>query len=183
MKSAAIFLIDDFEETEALTTVDILRRGGVIVDIVSLTGELEVKGSHDIIVRAEELFEKAKDKPFDMLIIPGGTTEHAKHMGLINLVQKYHEEKKYIAAICAAPAVLGKAGILKGKNAVCYPGMEFWLEGAFVGTENITIDENIITAKGPAITPFFAVKLLELLRGKAIAEEVSHAFLIPLINR
>lgn len=183
MKEVAVFLIDGFEETEALTTVDILRRGGVIVDIVSLTGKIEVTGKHNIIVHADELFESAKDKPFDMLIIPGGTTEHAKHMGLLELVQKYHEEKKYVAAICAAPAVLGKAGILKGKKAVCYPGMEFYLEGAFTGTENIEMDGNIITAKGPAITPFFALKLLELLRGKAMAEEVSEAFLIPLIKR
>ena len=180
MKTAAVFLIDDFEETEGLTTVDILRRGKVEVTTVSLTGKLEVKGKHNIIVKADELFDDAIKREFDMLIIPGGTTDHAQHRGLINLVQEYNAKGKPIAAICAA--VLGAAGIIKGKKAVCYPGMEFYLEGAFIGENNIEIDGNIITAKGPAITPFFALKLLELLRGGLIAEEVGQGFLIPLIK-
>ena len=182
MKTAAVFLIDDFEETEGLTTVDILRRGKVEVTTVSLTGKLEVKGKHNIIVKADELFDDAIKREFDMLIIPGGTTDHAQHRGLINLVQEYNAKGKPIAAICAAPAVLGAAGIIKGKKAVCYPGMEFYLEGAFIGENNIEIDGNIITAKGPAITPFFALKLLEILRGGLIAEEVGQGFLIPLIK-
>lgn len=182
MKSAAVFLIDGFEETEGLTTVDILRRGGVEVTTVSLTGKLEIQGKHKITVMADALFDKAKGQPFDMLVIPGGTTDHAKHQGLLDLVREYNAEGKPLAAICAAPAVLGAAGILKGRKAVCYPGMEFWLEGAFIQQENVVTDGNITTAKGPAITPFFALKLLEILRGRDIAEETGRAFLIPLIR-
>ncbi len=182
MKSVAIFLIDGFEETEGLTTVDILRRGGVEVTTVSLTGRIEVKGSHDVIVKTDALFDDVKDRPFDMLVIPGGTTEHTKHAGLLKLVQKYEAENKPIAAICAAPAVLGKAGVLKGRTAVCYPGMESWLEGAVHGSGIVETDGNITTAKGPAITPFFALKLLEILQGRPMAEEVAEAFLMPMIK-
>ncbi|MCR4818108.1 MAG: DJ-1/PfpI family protein [Fretibacterium sp.] len=182
MKTAAIFLISHFEETEGLTTVDILRRGGVEATTVSLTDRAEVTGSHNIIVRADAMFENAKDRPFDMLVIPGGTTEHTKHAGLLELVRKYNDANKPIAAICAAPAVLGKAGILKGRKAVCYPGMESWLEGAIIGNDNVVTDGNITTAKGPAITPFFALRLLEILCGRAAAEKVAEAFLIPMIK-
>ena len=182
MKSAAVFLIDGFEETEGLTTVDILRRGGVEVTTVSLTGRGEVRSKNNILVRADALFDDVKDRPFDMLVIPGGTTEHTKHAGLLKLVQKYEAEKKPIAAICAAPAVLGKAGVLHGKKAVCYPGMESWLEGAVHGSGIVETDGNITTAKGPAVTPFFALKLLEILEGRAMAEEVAEAFLIPMIK-
>lgn len=182
MKSAAVFFIDGFEETEGLTTVDILRRGGVEVTTVSLTGKPEVLGKHNIPVRMEALFDDAKDRPFDMLVIPGGTTEHTKHEGLLELVRKYDAEGKSVAAICAAPAVLAKAGVLKGRRAVCYPGMEDWLEGAVKGEHIVETDGHITTAKGPAVTPFFALKLLEILQGRAKMEEVAEAFLIPMIK-
>ena len=182
MKSAAVFLIDHFEETEGLTTADILRRGGVEVTTVSLTGRAEVLGSHNIPVHTDALFEDVKDRPFDMLVIPGGTTEHTKHAGLLELVRKYDAAKKPIAAICAAPAVLAKAGILKGRKAVCYPGMESWLEGAVIGDDIVVTDGNITTGKGPAVTPFFALKLLEILCGRATAEKVAEAFLMPMIK-
>ena len=183
MKTAAIFLIDGFEETEALTTVDILRRGGVVVTTASLTGRQEVISKNKIPVRADAMFETVKDEKFDMLILPGGTLNIKDHEGLQELVKKYHAEGKLIAAICAAPAALGKAGILAGKTAVCYPGLEKHLTGARIGTHIVETDGNITTAKGPAVTPFFALKLLEILEGKAMSEEVAEAFLIPLVYK
>ena len=183
MKTAAIFLIDGFEETEALTTVDILRRGGVVVTTASLTGRQEVISKNKISVRADAMFETVKDEKFDMLILPGGTLNIKDHEGLQELVKKYHAEGKLIAAICAAPAALGKAGILAGKTAVCYPGLEKHLTGARIGTHIVETDGNITTAKGPAVTPFFALKLLEILEGKAMSEEVAEAFLIPLVYK
>ncbi|MBQ9566309.1 MAG: DJ-1/PfpI family protein [Synergistaceae bacterium] len=184
MKSVAVFLIDGFEETEALTTVDILRRGGVEVTVVSLTGKAEVRSSHNITVRTDALFDDVKDNPFDMLIIPGGTRDYITHAGLKELAKKYAEEKKLVSAICAAPTVLAEIGVLKGKRAVCYPGMEKWLKdgGAVVGQDIVETDGNITTAKGPATTPFFALRLLEVLQGRSKAEEVAEAFLIPLIK-
>ncbi len=181
MKTAAIFLIDGFEETEALTTVDILRRGGVVVTITSLTGRQEVTSKNKIQVRAEALFDDVKGHNFDMLILPGGTLAIKDHDGLQELVKKYHSEGKLIAAICAAPAALGRAGILAGKTAVCYPGLESHLTGARIGHNIVETDGNITTAKGPAVTPFFALKLLEILEGKAMADEVAEGFLIPLV--
>ena len=117
-----------------------------------------------------------------MLVVPGGTIAYTEHEGLLELVRRYDAGHKFLAAICAAPAVFGKAGILSGKRAVCYPGMESWLAGAVVGKEIVETDGHITTAKGPATTPFFALRLLEFLRGKEVADEVSKAFLIPLIR-
>lgn len=182
MAKVALFLIDGFEETEALTTVDILRRGDVEVTTVSLTGKDMVNGKHGIAVRADALFENLKD-PFDMLVIPGGTVDTTKHEGLLDLVRHYDREGKKLAAICAAPAVFGKAGILQGRRAVCYPGMESWLTGATIGENIVETDGHITTSKGPATTIFFALKLLEILRGKETAQKVGDAFLVPLIAR
>ena len=182
MAKVALFLIDGFEETEALTTVDLLRRGEVGVTMVSLTGTEKVMGKHSIPVVADALFEDVKDRAFDMLVVPGGTTAYTEHSGLLELVKRYDAGKKPLAAICAAPAVFGKAGILAGKRAVCYPGMESWLTGAEIGTEIVETDGHITTAKGPAVTPFFALRLLELLKGKDAADAVGKAFLIPLIR-
>ena len=182
MAKVALFLIEGFEETEALTTVDILRRGELDVTTVSLTGHVTVKGKHGVGVVADALFDEVKDRSFDMLVIPGGTVAYVEHQGLLDLVRRYDAEKKPLGAICAAPAVFGKAGILKGRRAVCYPGMESWLTDAVVGSENVETDGHITTAKGPAITPFFALRLLECLKGKTAAQKVAEAFLIPLIS-
>lgn len=181
MKSAAIFLIDGFEETEALTTVDILRRGGVTVTTTSLMTSQEVISKNKIPVKADAMFDTVKSRNFDMIILPGGTLNIKDHDGLQELVKKYHAEGKLIAAICAAPAALGRAGVLAGKTAVCYPGLEKHLTGARIGTHIVETDGNITTAKGPAVTPFFALKLLEILEGKAMADEVAEAFLIPMV--
>ena len=182
MAKVALFLIDGFEETEALTTVDILRRGEVDVTTVSLTGKDRVMGKHSIPVVVDALFDDVKDRPFDMLVIPGGTIAYTEHTELLELVKRYNAEKKPLAAICAAPAVFGKTGILTGKRAVCYPGMESWLSGAVIGKDIVETDGHITTAKGPAVTPFFALRLLELLKGKEVADTVGGAFLIPLIR-
>ncbi|MCL2010631.1 MAG: DJ-1/PfpI family protein [Synergistaceae bacterium] len=182
MAKAALFLTDGFEETEAIATTDILRRGEVDVTTVSLTGREMVNGKHGIQVRADALFEKARDEAFDMLVIPGGTLDYTEHEGLLDLVKRYDREKKHVAAICAAPAVFGKAGILNGKKAVCYPGMESYLTGAVIGEGIVETDGNVTTSKGPATTVFFALRLVEILRGKDIAQNVGDKFLVPLIS-
>ncbi len=182
MTKVAVFLIDGFEETEALTTVDILRRGGVDVSTVSLGGKERVSGKHGVSVVADTLFDEMKDSCFDMLVIPGGTTAYTEHGGLLDMVIRQNKEGGKLAAICAAPAVLGKAGILKGRRAVCYPGMEPWLTGAKIGSAPVETDGNITTAMGPAITPFFALRLLEILKGKETAEKISADFLVPMIG-
>ena len=181
MAKAALFLTDGFEETEALTTVDILRRGEVGVTTISLTGREMVNGKHGVTVRADATFDKAHGETFDMLVIPGGTTAYTEHEGLLDMVKRYDREKKHLAAICAAPAVFGKVGILQGKKAVCYPGMESWLTGAVIGESIVETDGHITTSKGPATAVFFALSLVEILKGKEAAQKVRNAFLVPLI--
>lgn len=185
MPKVALFLIDGFEETEALTTVDLLRRGGVAVTTVSLNGEETVTGKHDVRVFADARFEtlkveRAQDLPFDMLVIPGGTLAYTEHEPLLKLVRDYDALGRMLAAICAAPAVFGKAGILKGRRAVCYPGLESRLKDAIPGEQGVETDGRITTARGPAFTDRFALRLLELLMGKDVADKVAVDFLVPL---
>ncbi|GHT91163.1 4-methyl-5(B-hydroxyethyl)-thiazole monophosphate biosynthesis protein [Betaproteobacteria bacterium] len=177
----ALFLIDGFEETEAITTLDILRRGEVTVTTISLSKKAWVTSKHGVTLQADTLFEEASRERFDMLVIPGGTLAYTEHTGLLDWVRQHHQADKPLAAICAAPAVFGKAGILQGKKAVCYPGMESYLTGALIGHELVVTDGNLTTSRGPATAIFFALRLLELLRGSQVAKEVGDDFMAPLI--
>lgn len=175
-----MFIISGFEETEAVTPVDILRRGGVELKIVSLTNVLEVKGKHKITVTADMFFKDAKKESFDMIIIPGGTTSYLEHKEFMDYVAAYAATGRgLLAAICAAPAVFGVLGLLKGKNATCYPGIETYLEGAnYKPTEDVVTDGNITTARGPAFAAAFAVKLLEILKGVSTMQRIKADFLL-----
>ena len=127
MKKVVVFLADGFEEVEGLTVVDLLRRAGAVVETVSVMGKLQIDGAHGIQVEADELFEKAFFDDAELLVLPGGMpgTLHLKeHKGLADLLCKFNEKGKRIAAICAAPTVFGALGLLKEKAACCYPGME-----------------------------------------------------------
>ena len=117
MKKVSVFLADGFEEIEGLTVVDLLRRAGVAVTTVSITGEYTIHGAHGIDVQADQLFEEMNYDGQDMLVLPGGmpgTLNLSAHDGLKELLNKFYAEKKYLAAICAAPSVFGKYGFLKG---------------------------------------------------------------------
>lgn len=175
--SVALFLIDGFEETEALCTADILRRGGILVTLVSLGMDKALTGRSGIVVRAEKFFTDITEEDFDMLVIPGGSLGYVEHQGLLSLVQRYAEDGKLLAAICAAPAVFGKLGILNGRNATCYPGIEEWLTGAHVSGKIVETDGNITTSKGPGTTVPFALRLLEVLQGKEVAQKIAKEFI------
>jgi len=179
MKKVYIFLTTGFEEIEALGTIDILRRGDVDLVSVSLENEKTVVGGHKIPVIADILFSDVDFDNAEMLILPGGTTRLNEHEGLRAEVKKFTESGKNIAAICAAPMVLGTLGLLKGKNATAYPGFEQYLEGAVVDkTASVIVDGNIITGRGPGLTMNFALKLLELLKGKEQSNIVSKQLLL-----
>lgn len=175
---AALFMIDGFEETEALTTVDILRRGQVDVTTISLGSGKMLTGGHNMRVEADEMFGDMILQDFDMLLIPGGTIAYMEHEGLMKMLRKYADEGKKLGAICAAPAVFGQLGILHEKRAVCYPGMEKWLAGASIAQDIVVTDGNITTSKGPGTTVYFALRVLEILRGKDVADEVAQRFLV-----
>lgn len=178
-KKAFLFLAEGFEECEALIQVDILRRGGVEVTTVSVMDDLYVKSSHNVTVRADrKLCEVDKDSA-DMLILPGGmpgTTNLMNCKELCELILKYNEKGKRIAAVCAAPTVFGQLGLLNGKKATCYPGMEDKLLNATVVYDRVVTDGNITTSRGLGTSIPFALELLKLLvseeAAKMIAEKI-----------
>lgn len=178
MSFAIVFLADGFEEVEALTAVDILRRGGVEVKTVSIMDNIMVKGAHNIEVKADEIFSEDIANTADIIILPGGgvgTQNLIKHEGVNNIVEKFITDNKYIAAICAAPSVLGVKGYLKNKTAVCYPGFEDKLLGANIGKNMVEIDGNIITSKGVGTAIEFALVLVGILEGIEVSQEIKRS--------
>lgn len=180
MKNVIVFLADGFEEIEAISIIDILRRAQVSVTSVSVSKEKNVKGAHNIIVEADKLFEEVDFANYDMLVLPGGmpgAKNLQEHEGVKEQLEAFAKDKQ-IGAICAAPMVLGNMGLLKGKRATCYPGFEPELIEATVTKEPVTIDGNIITGRGPAVAMQFSLQLVETLVGKAAHDEVSNDLLI-----
>lgn len=178
MKKIGVFFAEGYEEIEALTVVDICRRCGLGVDMVSVTEELMVTGSHGIGVRMDKGFSSADFQEYDMAVLPGGmpgTKNLEAHEGLMAQVDAYYAGGKYVAAICAAPSIFGHRGILKGRRACCYPGMEAHLEGAEVTAGPVEIADNVITSRGMGTAMDFALAIVEVLCGKEKAQEMAEA--------
>ena len=169
-----LFLDNGFEEIEALTTVDLLRRAKVQVTTVSITGNPMVLGAHDIAVQADCLMDDVDFSDAETLILPGGASHLEQNETLCELLKKHNDENKMIAAICYAPSVLGRLGILQGKQATCYPGFESYLGASYVGGL-VVESKNIITAKGPGLSSDFAFCLIEKLAGTDVADQVYDA--------
>lgn len=181
MKKIAVHLAEGFEEIEAVSIIDVLRRADFDVTIVSITETLEVTGSHGIKLLADKIFRNADYELFDMIILPGGMPGAAnlnEHLGLREQILNFNESKKLLAAICAAPLVFGNLGILKNKKATCYPGYENQLHGAIATGENIEVTENIITGKGAGVAIDFALKIVEILKGKKFSEELGKKMIV-----
>lgn len=178
MARVALFLIDGFEEVEAVSTIDILRRGGVEVQTVSLMPGLDVKGSHDIQVKADSLLKDLAPQSFDLLAIPGGTIAYLDHKGFMAVIEEAGKRGQKLAAICAAPSVLGALGILKGKKAACYPGFEERLPGATIVKDPVVTDGNVTTSRGPSTALPFALEILRILAGDKAANKVRDAILL-----
>lgn len=175
-----IFLADGFEMIETLTPCDILRRAGLDVRLVSVSGKDFVRSTHGVDVKADMPLCDVNPDAIDMMILPGGMPG-AKNLyetkPLIELLMRHAKAKKPIGAICAAPFILGKCGLLNGKKATCYPGFERDLEGATVVTDGVVRDGNIITAKGMGVSLDFALAITELLSGKEKRDEIAHAIM------
>lgn len=175
MNKVYIFLAEGFEEVEALMTVDIVRRAGIAMEMVSVTGKREVKSSHGIKIEADKLYEEIQPEEAAMLVLPGGmpgTRNLAQHKELCEQLREFHKKGKPLAAICAAPSVLGANDILKGKRATCYPGFEAELAGAEVVKAPCVVDGNIITARGLGAAVEFGLAIVGQLLGEEKAEEV-----------
>jgi 4-methyl-5(b-hydroxyethyl)-thiazole monophosphate biosynthesis len=178
-----IFLAPGFEETEAIATIDILKRADLdVVSVsVSIADDDIVTGAHGISILADQLFEETDFSEADMLVLPGGmpgTINLRTHEGLRSLLLRHHSEGKRIAAICAAPSVLGDLGLLEGKRATVYPGFEKFLKGAEIIDEPVVIDGNIITAKGPGMVFDFGLTIAAELSGQEKADEVAAGMII-----
>jgi 4-methyl-5(b-hydroxyethyl)-thiazole monophosphate biosynthesis len=181
MKTIFLFLAQGFEETEAINVIDVLRRGNVHVTTVSVEETLSVTGSHDITVMADKLFNDIDFSKGDMLILPGGmpgTNNLNSHDDLKILIKDYYSQHKYIAAICAAPLILGQLGLLRNKEAVCFPGYEKELAGAILSDKRIVVSDNIIMAKGAGCAIEFALKLVEILQNKETSIKVANAMIV-----
>lgn len=178
MKRTAMLFANGFEEVEALTAVDLLRRAEIVCDIVSLDGAATITGSHGIVVGADKGFGETDFTAYDALILPGGqpgTNNLAADERVLELLRSFHGAGKLTAAICAAPTVLAKAGLLSGKRAVCYPGLEDRLTGATAGTESVAVDGTVITSRGVGTAIPFALALVEYLDSRERADALAKA--------
>lgn len=169
-KKIAVHLAEGFEEIEAISIIDVLRRAELDVVVVSITGKKEVTGAHQIVVLADMLFDQVDYDEIYMIVLPGGMPGAANlnaHAGLQEQIKQFNDKNKPLAAICAAPLVYGNMGILEGRQVVCYPGFEKYLKGAEVLTLPVAESGNIITGRGPGAVLKFALKIVE----KAVSSE------------
>lgn len=176
MKKTAMLFATGFEEVEALTVVDILRRAGIGCDMLALDDAAEVAGSHGISIRMDGAFSSADFSGYDGLLLPGGmpgTTNLANDERVLKLLREFFASGRLTAAICAAPTVLAKAGLLEGKRAVCYPGLESKLTGATAGTEPVVQDGTVITSRGVGTALPFALELVAYLDSRTQADELA----------
>lgn len=171
-----LFLSDGHEEIEALTVVDMVRRAGLEIETVSITGLSEVTGSHKITTIADRVLADVDWNDADMLVLPGGmpgTLNLGACDDLMSHVDAFAESGKMIAAICAAPTLFGQRGLLKGKKACCYPGMEDKLIGADVTYDKVAVDGNIITSRGMGTAIEFSLAIIEHYSGKEAADKLA----------
>lgn len=182
MAKVYVFLANGFEEVEALAPIDILRRGGVEVQTVSVMDTEWVTSAHGVTVKADARFDDCSHfEDADMLVMPGGmpgASNLNEHAGLRELLLSHHARGKRIGAICAAPMVLGNLGVLKGRQATCYPGFDKYLDGAEYTGQAVTVDGHFTTGKGPAAAFSFGFCLLAQLTSEDKAEEVRQGMLV-----
>jgi 4-methyl-5(b-hydroxyethyl)-thiazole monophosphate biosynthesis len=176
-----LFLGTGFEEVEAVATIDVLRRAEVELTTVSVMNERSVEGAHGVRIEADKMFDEVDCTNAEMLILPGGmpgTLNLGAHEGLVAAIREQNKKGRWIAAICAAPSILGKMHLLRNREAVCYPGFENQLEEAFVSQERVKVSGNVVTSKGPGCTIEFALQLATILKGEAVASMVSEGMLV-----
>ena len=165
MAKVAVILANGFEEIEALTVVDVLRRANISCDMVGF--EEQVTGSHDIQVKADRVFD-GDLSDYDLLVLPGGMPGSANlrdNQALISEIQTFNQEGKKISAICAAPIALHQAGVLKDKRFTCYDGVQENIADGTYQKETVVVDGNLTTSRGPSTALAFAYELVEQLGG------------------
>ena len=168
-----VILADGFEEIEAIEPIDIMKRAGLLVTTAGLS-DLMVKGAHNISVKADILIDDINKADMELLMLPGGVGHELldKSEKVHELIDYAIENDLYIASICAAPSILGKRELLKGKNATCFPGFEDYLIGASLSSKKAVVDGKFITARGAGCAVDFGFLIVELLKDKLLADDL-----------
>lgn len=180
MNKIGIFMANGCEEIEGLTVVDLARRAGLTIDMISITGKQVVEGSHKISFETDVLKEEADFSNYDGIILPGGLpgTNHLQEDETVQkVITEFAKEGKLVAAICAAPKVLGQAGLLKGKKATCHRGFEDELIGATVLEEEVVVDGNIITSRGMGTAIPFGLEVVRYFLDDEAVDKLVHALI------
>ena len=183
MSKLGIFMADGCEEIEGLTVVDLVRRAGIEIEMISVSGEKTVTGSHKIAFQTDVSKADADFASYDGIVLPGGMpgTTHLMEDDTVNrVIKEFATSGKLVAAICAAPSVLGNAGLLEGKKATCYPGVESKLTGADFVTDPVAKDGNIITSRGLGTAIDFAAEIVAYLNGKIVADKLKTSIIYRL---
>lgn len=178
MSKLGIFMADGCEEIEGLTVVDLVRRAGIEIEMISVSGEKTVTGSHKINFQTDVSKADADYASYDGIVLPGGMpgTTHLMEDDTVNrVIKEFATSGKLVAAICAAPSVLGNAGLLEGKKATCYPGVESKLTGADFVTDPVAKDGNIITSRGLGTAIEFAAEIVAYLLDESAAKSLKES--------
>lgn len=179
-KKIALFLAEGFEEVEAITTIDLLRRADLDVNVISIYDKNKVVGANRISVETDMLIQNFNAEDYNMIILPGGmpgTLNLQGNIQLMEAVKLFARQDKWLAAICAAPSIFGELGLLDGKKATSYPGFENKLEGAILTTEGVAVDGKIITSRGVGTAISFALTIIANLSGKEKSDEIANSIL------
>ncbi|NLM19443.1 MAG: DJ-1/PfpI family protein [Clostridiaceae bacterium] len=187
-KKIAVLFADGFEEIEALSVVDYLRRANIEITMVSIKNSVDVIGAHEIELKCNGLLSELKAeiaKDYDGIVLPGGLpgAEYLRDSdAVIELTKQMSENDKIVAAICAAPIVLERAGLTKGNKGTSYPGFDIQLSFREYKEDIVVQDGNLITARGPATAIYFALKIIEVLCGKDTSDQIAEDLLVPLVE-
>ncbi|NLW02245.1 MAG: DJ-1/PfpI family protein [Clostridiaceae bacterium] len=177
-----VMLANGFEEIEALTVVDVARRAGIETLMVSVSEDYYVDSARKVRVKADKLLKDITVGLDDMIVIPGGqgVAVLEKSVELAELLKKHRSYKGRVAAICAGPSFPGKLGLLNGIKACCYPGFEQYLQGAQVVYDEVAVDNNFITSRGPGTALAFAYAIVGEIRGREVADKMKKDMLYRL---
>lgn len=171
-----ILLANRFEDTEAIVTIDLLRRANIELDLVSITGDLELQTQYNLVIKADKKIENIIICEYDFLIIPGGKAVFETHLSSSitkEVIDNFYNKQKMIATICAAPSILGQYNLLKNLPFTCYPTCEEKvINGKYLEEENVVVANNLITAKAAGATFDFAYEIIKYLKGEEVAKKV-----------
>ena len=176
-----LYLADGFEEVEAITVYDLLKRAEIDVRTVSIMEQREVEAAHGLKIYADVLFDDADPEECEMMVLPGGMPGAkylSKHEGLVAQLGSFIENDKWVAAICAAPAlVLNGNGLIAGKRATCFPGMKAKMDGTEYLEDTVVVDGKIITSRAPATAMAFGLEIIRQLKGEEVYQDVAEGLL------